>query len=71
MLNETENEETRLFCHIFYIGGISIGGDPGCLGLPPLATPIILTSMLFVMLNAVNHPANSGGLQQLKLNYNF
>ena len=28
MLKETENEETRLFCHIFIIGGISIGGDP-------------------------------------------
>ena len=28
MLQDTENEETRLFCHIFIIGGISIGG-PG------------------------------------------
>ena len=26
MLNETETEETRLFCHTFIIGGISIGG---------------------------------------------
>ena len=26
MLKETENEEIRLFCHIFIFGGISIGG---------------------------------------------
>ena len=26
MLNETGNQETRLFCRIFIIGGISIGG---------------------------------------------
>ena len=26
MLKETENEETRLFCHIFLIDGTSIGG---------------------------------------------
>ena len=26
MLKETENEETRLFCQIFVIGGISIEG---------------------------------------------
>ena len=25
MLKETENEETRLLCHIFIIDGISIG----------------------------------------------
>ena len=31
MLKETENEETRLFCHIFIIGGISIGGGTGFL----------------------------------------
>ena len=42
MLKETENEDTRLFCHIFIICGISIGG--------PLAMPIIVTSMLFVIL---------------------
>ena len=34
MLKETENQETRLFCHIFIIGGISIEGDPGSL-VPP------------------------------------
>ena len=33
MLKETEAEETRLFCQIFVIGGISIG--PVCLGYPP------------------------------------
>ena len=26
-LKEIENEETRLFCHIFFIDGISIGGE--------------------------------------------
>ena len=34
MLNETENEETRLFCQIFVIGGISIEGARA-----PWATP--------------------------------
>ena len=33
MLKETENEETRLFCNMFVIGGISMewgaGGPPG------------------------------------------
>ena len=29
MLKETENEETRLFCHIFITDGISIGGGEG------------------------------------------
>ena len=29
MLKEAENEETRLFCHIFIFGGISIGGGGG------------------------------------------
>ena len=28
MLKETETEGTRLFCHIFIIGGISIEGGP-------------------------------------------
>ena len=46
MLKEMENAETRLFCHIFIICGISIGG--GALS-PPLAMPMIVTSMLFVM----------------------
>ena len=31
MLKETENEETRLFCQIFVIGGISIEGFRGSL----------------------------------------
>ena len=48
MLKETENQETRLFCHIFIIGGISIEGDPG--SLIPLAMPIVVISMLFVTL---------------------
>ena len=49
MLKETENEETKLFCHIFIIGGILIGeGGPGLLA--PLATPTIITSMVFVIL---------------------
>ena len=34
MLKETENEETRLFCPIFIISGISIGRGP--LPLAPL-----------------------------------
>ena len=29
MLKETENQKTRLFCHIFVIGGISIEGGSG------------------------------------------
>ena len=30
MLQETDTEDTRLFCHIFIIGSISIGGlGPG------------------------------------------
>ena len=41
MLKETPNEETRLFCLIFVIGGILIKGAPGPLG-HPLATPMIL-----------------------------
>ena len=37
MLMETDTEETiRLFCHIFIIDGISIGG----VGRAPLATPM-------------------------------
>ena len=35
ILKETENEETRLFCHILVLGGILIGGDPGSL-FPPM-----------------------------------
>ena len=38
VLKETENEETRLFCQIFVIGGISIEGARAT----PLATPITL-----------------------------
>ena len=47
MPKETENEETRPFHHTFIICGISIGvgGRP-----PPLATPMIVTPMLFVIL---------------------
>ena len=44
MLKETENEETRHFCHIFIIGGTSIGGGGG------LPAAMIVTSMLFVIL---------------------
>ena len=29
MLKETENEETKFFCQIFFIGGILIEGGPG------------------------------------------
>ena len=41
MLKETENDETRLFCQTFVIGGISIvrAGAPWAI---PLATPMIL-----------------------------
>ena len=35
MLKESENEETKPFCQIFIIGGISIEGGPGPLGHPP------------------------------------
>ena len=35
MPKETETEDTIVFCHIFMIGGISVGGGPG-----PLATSI-------------------------------
>ena len=35
MLKETENDETRLFCQSFVIGGISIEGVRGPLGHPP------------------------------------
>ena len=41
MLKETEHEETRLFCQIFVIGGISIEGA-WALWATPLATPMIL-----------------------------
>ena len=49
MLKETKNEKTILFCHIFIIGVILIGrgGEPPA---PPFATPMIVTSMLFVIL---------------------
>ena len=33
MLQETETKETRLFCHIFIVGGILIGVGPN--PLPP------------------------------------
>ena len=42
MLKETESEETIFFCHIFIIGGISVGGGTGTLA-PPLATPLSKT----------------------------
>ena len=35
MLKETENEEIRLFCQIFVIGGISIEGAQAPLGQTP------------------------------------
>ena len=41
MLKETENEETRIFCKIFVIGGISIEGAEAPWATP-LATPMIL-----------------------------
>ena len=41
MLKETENEETRLFCQVFVIGGISIEGVRAPWATP-LATPMIL-----------------------------
>ena len=46
MLKENENEETRLFCHIFIIDGILIRGERTPWA-PPLATPMIVTLMLF------------------------
>ena len=41
MLKETENEETRLFCEIFVVGGISSEGARAPQATP-LATPMIL-----------------------------
>ena len=41
MLKEIENEETRLFCQIFVIGGILIEGARAPVG-HFLATPVIL-----------------------------
>ena len=41
ILKETENEETRLFCQIFVIGGISIEGATPMISKPQ-ATPMIL-----------------------------
>ena len=41
MLKETENEETRFFCQIFVIGGISIEGSRAPWATPR-ATPMIL-----------------------------
>ena len=41
MLKETENEETRYFCPIFIIGGISIK-EARAPWATPLATPMIL-----------------------------
>ena len=40
MLKETEAEETRIFCHMFIIGGISIGEGAGP-AAPPWLTPMI------------------------------
>ena len=40
MLKRTETEETIDFCHIFVIGEISIGGEPGPLP-PSLATSLL------------------------------
>ena len=41
MLKKTENEETRLFCQTFVIGGISIVRARASWAIP-LATPTIL-----------------------------
>ena len=41
MLKEIENEETRLFCQICVIGGISIKGARAPWATP-MATPMIL-----------------------------
>ena len=41
MRKESENEETRFFCQIFAIGGISIEGARGLLGHPQ-GTPMVL-----------------------------
>ena len=41
MLKETENEETRFFCQIFVIGGISIE-EAQAPWATPLATPLTL-----------------------------
>ena len=41
MLKETQNEETRLFCQIFVIGGISIEGTRAPWATL-MATPMIL-----------------------------
>ena len=37
MLKETKTDETIVFCHIFIIGSISIGGGPDPWA-PPMAT---------------------------------
>ena len=39
MLKETENRETRFFCQIFVIGGISIEGSRAPLDHPPGSLP--------------------------------
>ena len=46
----TETEETRLFCHIFITGGISIGGgDLGPLATPMCETDVFGESMMSVL----------------------
>ena len=46
MLKETENEETRLFCQMFVIGGISVEGTwAPC--ATTLATPMIWDRALY------------------------
>ena len=50
MLKETENEETRLFCHIFIIGGISFGGGKWAMPPGPFGYAYDCNLMLFVIL---------------------
>ena len=52
MLKETENKEKRLFRRIFLLIAVRFRGEGGVGRDPraPLATPMIVTSLLFVIL---------------------
>ena len=50
MLKETDNEETLLFCHIFIIGGVSIGGRAYDCNVNAICEIKILCALLLVCL---------------------
>ena len=61
MLKETETKEPSGFCHVFIIGGISIGGRAGPPGPPWLR---LLRNCTYIAVNAQNFEQKDAQINQ-------